>query len=97
VALMIMFIYWPASAPLHCRCQARFEEGLDESWAKENFDGHFGWQEGYAAFTVSPSATDAVRSYVANQEQHHGKHSFVDELKDLLRKAGVMYDGKYLL
>ena len=67
------------------------------NWVKENFGRHFGWQEGYAASTVSPSATNAVRSYITNQETHHGKHSFVDELKDLLKKAGVTYDERYLL
>lgn len=67
------------------------------NWVKQNFDRRFAWQEGYAAFTVSPSATDAVRNYIANQEAHHGKDSFVDELKELLDKAGVAYDEKYLL
>jgi putative transposase len=66
------------------------------NWIKENLDRSFAWQEGYAAFTVSPSATDAVRNYIANQETHHGKNSFVDELKDLLGKAGVAYEEKYL-
>jgi putative transposase len=67
------------------------------NWIKENLDRSFAWQEGYAAFTVSPSATGAVRNYIANQETHHGKNSFVDELKDLLGKAGVAYEEKYLL
>jgi len=38
-----------------------------------------------------------VRNYIANQETHHGKYSFVDELKELLAKAGIEYDEKYLL
>ncbi len=67
------------------------------NWVKENFDRRFAWQEGYAAFTVSPSATEAVRNYIANQEGHHRKDSFVDELKELVEKAGVAYDEKYLL
>ena len=54
-------------------------------------------RRGYAAFTVSPSDTNAVRNYIANQETHHGKYSFVDELKELLAKAGIEYDEKYLL
>lgn len=33
----------------------------------------FGWQDGYAAFTVSPTAIGAVQAYVANQEEHHRK------------------------
>jgi hypothetical protein len=47
--------------------------------------------------SVSPSATDAVRNYIARQETHHRKHSFVDELRELLGKAGVAYEEKYLL
>jgi len=67
------------------------------NWVKENFDKRFAWQEGYAAFTVSPTATDSVRHYIANQEVHHGKHLFLDELKELLGRAGIEYDEKYLL
>lgn len=64
---------------------------------KEHFESSFSWQEGYAAFTVSPSATTAVKHYIEQQEQHHARHTFVDELKDLLEKAGIDYDEKYLL
>ncbi len=84
--------------PVHCVAEVMRDLKKDSTnWVKENFERRFCWQEGYAAFTVSPSATDAVRGYIANQEKHHGKHSFVDELKDLLEKAGVVYDEKYLL
>jgi hypothetical protein len=55
------------------------------------------WQEGYAAFTVSPTATDSVRRYIATQDEHHRKHSFVDELRELLNAAGIEFDEKYLL
>jgi putative transposase len=58
------------------------------TWTKENFDRGFAWQEGYAAFTVSPSATETVKRYIVNQEAHHAEYSFVDELKGLLEKAG---------
>ena len=67
------------------------------NWVKENFEPQFAWQEGYAAFTVSPSATNTVKNYIANQEAHHRKYSFVDELKELLERAGITYDEKYLL
>ncbi len=56
----------------------------------------FAWQEGYAAFTVSPSARAAVQSYIANQEEHHRKKTFREELVELLEKAGVEYDPRYL-
>jgi REP element-mobilizing transposase RayT len=56
----------------------------------------FAWQEGYAAFTVSASALDAVRKYIANQEQHHRMKSFREELLEMLEKAGVDYNPDYL-
>ena len=56
----------------------------------------FSWQEGYAAFTVSATARDAVRHYIANQEEHHRVKHFREELIEMLNKAGVAYDAKYL-
>ena len=56
----------------------------------------FAWQEGYAAFTVSATAREAVRKYIANQEEHHRVRSFREELIDMLYKAGIEYDPKYL-
>jgi REP element-mobilizing transposase RayT len=56
----------------------------------------FAWQEGYAAFTVSPTARPAVRQYIAHQEEHHRRKNFRDELVTMLEQAGVQYDPKYL-
>jgi len=56
----------------------------------------FGWQDGYSAFTVSASVRDSVVSYIRNQETHHRKMSFQDELIQLLEKHGVEYDPKYI-
>jgi REP element-mobilizing transposase RayT len=56
----------------------------------------FSWQEGYAAFTVSPSARSEVQSYIARQEVHHRTKSFREELVELLNKTGVEYDTRYL-
>jgi hypothetical protein len=33
--------------------------------------GFFGWQSGYAAFTISAAAVPAVERYVLNQKQQH--------------------------
>jgi putative transposase len=55
----------------------------------------FRWQEGYAAFTVSASARDAVKRYIANQDEHHRTKTFREELIELLGRAGVEYDPKY--
>ena len=59
-------------------------------------DSSFAWQEGYGAFTVSATSCDMVRKYIANQEAHHQKTSFRDELVAILEKAAVEYDAKYL-
>jgi len=56
----------------------------------------FGWQEGYGAFTVSPNARDHVRTYIAGQEEHHRARTFREELVELLERAGVEYEPKYL-
>ena len=56
-------------------------------WLKRRFIGHskFAWQEGYAAFSASPSQIPKVKAYIENQEEHHRKRSFTEELRDLLR------------
>src|SRR3954454_14325625 len=40
-------------------------------WVHEKIaDQSFAWQDGYAAFTVSATVRQAVRKYIANQEDH---------------------------
>ena len=56
----------------------------------------FHWQDGYGAFSISPSHVEALRSYIANQEKHHEKVSFQDEFRRLLKKYGVEYDEQYV-
>ena len=56
----------------------------------------FAWQEGYAAFTVSPTARDSVKAYIDHQGEHHRTRSFREELVEFLQKAGVEYEDKYL-
>lgn len=56
----------------------------------------FAWQEGYAAFTVSVTSREGVKRYIANQAEHHRQRSFREELIDLLMKAGIEFDERYL-
>jgi hypothetical protein len=56
----------------------------------------FEWQGGYSDFSVSKSNIEQVQKYIANQEEHHRKISFQDELRTLLRKHGVEFDERYL-
>ncbi len=59
--------------------------------------GHdFSWQEGYGAFSVSPSQISVVKRYIHSQEQHHRKRNFEEEFVGLLRNCGIEYDERYV-
>ncbi len=49
----------------------------------------FGWQDGYAAFSVSPSQIERVRRYIRNQAEHHRRRTFDEELRELLAEHGM--------
>jgi putative transposase len=67
-------------------------------WVNETKKGlhKFGWQDGYAAFTVSRSQVEPVRQYIRNQKAHHAQRDFKTELLALLEKHGVEYDPRYI-
>jgi putative transposase len=65
------------------------------SWARQQGDPAFKWQESYAAFTVGTSQLEPVRGYILNQEKHHAQRSSAEELQDFLRRAGISYDPTY--
>ena len=60
-------------------------------WLREE-NSWFGWQEGYGAFSVSPSRIDVVRRYIQNQPEHHRRRSFEEEFLALLAKSGVTFN-----
>jgi REP element-mobilizing transposase RayT len=63
---------------------------------RSDFQGHFGWQTGYGAFTVSSSQADVVRNYIRNQEEHHRGRTFQEEYIELLKRHGIEFDERYL-
>ena len=67
-------------------------------WVHQTFPqcGAFQWQEGYAAFSVSESQCEKVRRYIQNQDEHHRKIDFKEELRELLRAHGVQFDEKFI-
>lgn len=67
-------------------------------WVKTKWPGFSGfhWQDGYGAFSVSPAHVEAVREYIANQEEHHKQESFQDEFRRVLKLYRVEYDEKYV-
>jgi REP element-mobilizing transposase RayT len=56
----------------------------------------FRWQEGYGVFSVSPSLLTTVQAYIRNQEEHHRRRSFEEELRAFLDKSGLPYDPERL-
>ncbi|QKJ32695.1 IS200/IS605 family transposase [Mucilaginibacter mali] len=59
---------------------------------KEIPDQYITWQDGFAAFSVSPANLKAVRNYIYRQQIHHKNKSFTDELKEI--KAGIRLQDK---
>jgi putative transposase len=53
-------------------------------------------QLGYGAFSISKSNVPEVLKYIANQEAHHRKLSFKEELIEFLKKHEIDYDERYL-
>lgn len=56
----------------------------------------FHWQDGYGAFTVSPSNKDQVAAYIENQMEHHRKLTFKEEFLQILKKHEIEFDPKYV-
>ncbi len=50
---------------------------------------------GYAAHSVSPSQLEAVDQYVANQEAHHTRMTFQEDLRIICRKNGIELDERF--
>lgn len=65
-------------------------------WVHKEITKMFEWQKGYGAFSVSPTAVPAVRKYILNQKEHHRKMDFKSEYVDLLNKAGVSFEERFL-
>lgn len=56
----------------------------------------FAWQGGYAGFSVSQSLHDKTKVYIQNQEEHHKRMTFKEELIAFLKEYGIEYDERYL-
>jgi putative transposase len=61
------------------------------SWEhfKDDPDKYITWQDGFAAFSVSPANVKRVRNYIYNQERHHQDKSFSDELKGIKNNTNL--------
>jgi len=61
---------------------------------KEKVTGmKFEWADEYFAVSVSESDLERVRSYINNQEEHHRKKSFNEEVDEFLKQHGFQRQG----
>ena len=67
-------------------------------WIKDQSADYakFSWQSGYSTFSVSKSNVTQVREYIENQEEHHRRSNFQDELRAFFRKHDVEWDEDYV-
>ena len=52
----------------------------------------FRWQDGYGAFSVSPSRMEGTTKYILTQAEHHKVESYHDEYLGILENYGVDYE-----
>jgi len=64
-------------------------------WMRET-DRLFAWQEGYCAFSVSPSQLERVTRYIANQPEHHRTRSFEEEFLAMLQAANIRFEPDHV-
>ena len=69
---------------------AQLIKGESAFWINRNqlTKNKFVWQDDYWAVGVSESQIEAVRKYIHNQEEHHAKKSFSQEVDEFMEKYG---------
>ena len=45
---------------------------------------------------MSKLNVEAVKAYIASQEEHHKKHTFQEEYRDFLRKHEIDWDERFV-
>ena len=73
-------------------------KGCSSKWIHETYPDLklFSWQEGYSAFSVSYSGLEKVLAYINNQQTHHKKATFEEELISLLKKHRINFKPAYV-
>lgn len=65
-------------------------KGGSSKWINDHLpDRSFVWQDGYAAFTAGISQLQTTIRYIENQERHHARMSFDEELVRMLERHGI--------
>jgi putative transposase len=56
----------------------------------------FHWQSGYGAFSIGQSGVEEVKTYIANQAEHHRVKSFEEEFRSFLKRYEIEFDERYI-
>ena len=66
-------------------------------WMKASgfFPKFRGWGIKYCALTYSYKDRDIIINYIKNQQEHHKKESFQDEISRLIKEHGIDMDEKW--
>lgn len=75
---------------------AQLIKGESSFWINQNYltENKFVWQDDFWAVGVSESHVQAVRQYIHNQEKHHSKRFFADEINEFMEKYGWSFIRK---
>lgn len=70
---------------------ANLIKGESSHWINSNdfILQKFAWQEGFSVFSVSHSMVNKVRNYILNQEEHHRKITFEEEVKRFMKAHDI--------
>ncbi len=71
-------------------------KGASSRWVSQELGAVFGWQPGYAAFTVSESQMFRVRRYIQRQPEHHKSLSFQNEIRQMLERHRIEFPKEKL-
>jgi REP element-mobilizing transposase RayT len=71
----------------------QFLKGGSSHWINQSrlLAGKFAWGRGYGAFSVSHSGVEEVAKYIAEQEEHHRKRNFSEELRLFVKRYGLSW------
>jgi putative transposase len=65
-------------------------KGESSYWINKNelTSKKFNWQDDYFAVSVSESQVPVVMGYIKNQEKHHAKKTFEEEVNEFMKNYG---------
>jgi putative transposase len=69
-------------------------KGSSSKWVHDKFPDRqtFEWQEGYGAFSIGVSGIAGTIAYIDNQQAHHKRMTFQEELASILKKHGIEFE-----